>query len=118
MNNTNKIIELLKEYDFQNRLHTLRQNKNISQEQIGEVLGIDGKSYGKYEQFANAPKIDNLIRLAQYFDVSLDYLILGKETTTIERVSSLLGKYDESVQEKVLVCIENMLSMMFPDNTP
>ena len=113
---TNNTINELPENNFEQRIKKLRKRANLSQERMGELLGIDGKSYGKYEQGSSLPSIDRLIDLSEIFNVSTDYLLFGTASSSIERVSSLLGKYDESVQEKVLGCIENMLSMMFPDN--
>jgi len=114
----NNNVNELPENNFEERIKKLRLKSQLSQEQMGELLGIDGKSYGKYEQGTNLPKADRLMQLSDIFNVSIDYLVFGNIPSTIELVSSLLGKYDESVQEKVLICIENMLSLMFPDNTP
>ncbi|MBQ8199866.1 MAG: helix-turn-helix transcriptional regulator [Lachnospiraceae bacterium] len=113
-NNVNELPEI----NFEQRIKKLRKKSQLSQEQMGELLGIDGKSYGKYEQGTTLPTVDRLMQLSDIFNVSIDYLLFGTMPSTIERVSSLLGRYDASVQEKVLVCVENMLSMMFPDSTP
>ena len=114
----NNNVNVLPENNFEERVKKLRKKTPLTQEQMGELLGIDGKSYGKYEQGTTLPTIDRLMQLSDIFNVSTDYLLYGTTPSPIERVSSLLGKYDESVQEKILVCIENMLSIMFPDNTP
>jgi len=107
----------LPETYFDQRIYKLRKKKGFSQEKMGELLGIGGKSYGKYEQGTCVPGIDRLTLIADIFDVSLDYLWLGTTCSPSERISSLLEKYDTSVQENILHIIENMLSMMYPDNT-
>ena len=107
----------LPENTFVERIYKLRKKAGYSQEKMGEFLGIDGRSYGKYEQDTCVPGIDRLTQLADLFNVSIDYLWLGTTSSTIERVTSLLSKYDESVQDNILNIIENMLAMMYPENT-
>ena len=57
-----------------NRLKELRQQKKLSQTEISKIIGIEYQNYNKYELNKNEPKIQTLIKLADFFDVSLDYL--------------------------------------------
>lgn len=59
---------------FQKRLKELRNSKGISQVSIAKILGITDRGYRKYEAGDNEPTMSVLIALADYFDVSLDYL--------------------------------------------
>lgn len=52
----------------------LRNSKDLSQRQIAKDLGITDKAYWSYENGRTEPNIETLIKLADYFDVSLDYL--------------------------------------------
>ncbi len=45
------------------------------QSKMAEHLGITTRAYQMYENGTNGPGVDNLIKLADYFDVSLDYLV-------------------------------------------
>ncbi len=69
------------------RLKELRTAKNLYQKDIATLLGVDRTTYSKYESGASEPNREILLRLAQIFDVSTDYL-LGrtdeKETLTQE----------------------------------
>lgn len=61
---------------FQQRLKELRQNKNVLQKDIAELLNISVRQYSSYEsekQNVDVP-MSNLLLLADYFEVSLDYL--------------------------------------------
>ena len=53
----------------------LRQNKGITQEALGEVLGISGQAISKWENASALPDISILPRLADYFGISIDELM-------------------------------------------
>ena len=64
--------------EFGNRLRKLRRNADITQKQLAEFLGITYAAVGKYECLPNSyPSIDVLIKIADYFHVSIDYLLRG-----------------------------------------
>ncbi|MDF8373622.1 helix-turn-helix domain-containing protein [Weissella paramesenteroides] len=62
------------------RLKELREAKGLSQRQLANELGMVHQTYSNYERGEREPRIDVLIKLADYFDVSVDYLI-GHEKT-------------------------------------
>ncbi len=55
-------------------LKKLRTAKGISQQQLADILLVSQQSINKYENHGVEPDIATLIRIADYFDVSLDYL--------------------------------------------
>ena len=57
------------------RLKELRENKGVTQKEVAEVIGCAKSTYPKYEREEREPDIDTLCRLANYFEVSLDYLV-------------------------------------------
>lgn len=56
----------------------LRNQKGFSQEKMGDELGLLGTTYGAYEQGRNEPGIEILIRISEYFDISIDELLKKK----------------------------------------
>jgi transcriptional regulator with XRE-family HTH domain len=68
--------------EITNRLRTLRKAHNLSQDKLSDILGYDRKYIGRVEFGERGYSIDLLIALSEYFDVTLDYLILGKEKST------------------------------------
>lgn len=60
---------------FAERLKALRAEKNISMRQLGKVVGLDHKSIWQYENGISEPKQETLIKLADYFGVTTDYLL-------------------------------------------
>ncbi len=57
------------------RLKELRTEKGATQREVAEVIGCAKSTYPKYEREEREPDIDTLCRLANYFEVSLDYLV-------------------------------------------
>lgn len=59
---------------FANRLRNLRQSKKVFQKEIAALLDISDRQYRDYEAGKVDPPTSKTIALADYFDVSLDYL--------------------------------------------
>lgn len=60
---------------FPKRLLELRKQHNMTQRDVASYLSIAQPSYIRYENGTAEPTLDNLVRLADLFDVSSDYLI-------------------------------------------
>ena len=56
-------------------LKELRKSKNLKQTDIAEFLGITSRNYQDYEYGKIDPPTSTLLALADYFDVSIDYLV-------------------------------------------
>ncbi len=59
------------------RLRDLRNDKDMNQTEIAEVLGMSQTGYSKYETGENDIPTDVLIKLADFYETSTDY-ILGR----------------------------------------
>lgn len=60
------------------RLRELRLQRHITMKQLGSVLGLAESTISLYETGKRQPDLDTLVRFANYFDVSVDY-ILGRK---------------------------------------
>lgn len=60
---------------FCERLNELRTSKNLTMERLGEQVDATRGTISNYENGNKRPSLEMLIKLATYFDVSLDYLI-------------------------------------------
>lgn len=60
---------------FKERIKQLRKESNILQKDIAKSLGISPRAYRFYENGDRFPDFQGLIRLADFFDVSIDYLV-------------------------------------------
>ncbi len=63
---------------FGERLKELRQNKQLTGQEVATVLGVALSTYTSYENRNSQPAFDVLEKIAILFGVSLDYLITGK----------------------------------------
>ena len=57
------------------RLKELRQENNYSQKEISELMGIAQVTYSHYELCRRSVSIQNLVKIAQIYNVSTDYLL-------------------------------------------
>lgn len=64
---------------FRTNLIELRKLNHLTQRQMAERLGISQPSYIRYENGKAEPTLANLAKIADIFDVSVDYLLGRKE---------------------------------------
>ena len=60
------------------RLKDLRTIKGVTQKEVAKSIGVSPQSYGYYENEINKPDPEILIKLADYFECTIDYLV-GRE---------------------------------------
>ncbi len=60
---------------FGEHLKSLRKSKKVTQKEVAQSTGISERNYQDYEANVKKPGFDNLIALANFFDISLDYLM-------------------------------------------
>lgn len=63
---------------FGDNIKRLRKNKGLKQQEIAELLGVKRNTYSDWENGKREPSFENLVKLADLFDVSLDWLF-GRE---------------------------------------
>ncbi len=61
--------------EFKERLRDLRLKKHMKSKEVAQLAGVSDHAYISYENRGSQPPYDVLIRIADVFDVSLDYLI-------------------------------------------
>ena len=64
--------------DFSLMLFHLRKERGLKQQEVADGLGISLRAYQYYERGEREPQLSVLIRMADYFDLSLDELV-GRE---------------------------------------
>ena len=62
-------------YNLKDNLKKIRLSKNLTQKEIADNIGITEQSYQRYEYGKVVPSAIKLHELADYFDVSTDYLL-------------------------------------------
>lgn len=84
------------------KLKELRKEKGLTQEELANKLFLSQNGYSSYENGRTEPNIDILCRLADYYNVSLDYLVgreriddigyLNQEQTTLVKIIKKLNQ--------------------------
>ncbi len=69
------------------RLNKLRRNKGLTLKELGDILNLGESTLSMYENDKRSPDYETLKRIADFFDVSLDYL-LGRKDTDIETIAA------------------------------
>ena len=79
--------------EFGERLRALREEKNVTRDAIARKLNVSYSAVSKYETNVRFPDKGALIDLADFFDVSLDYLLCRSDIN--ETAEKILNKYKE-----------------------
>lgn len=87
-------------------LRYLREQKGLSQREFSEILGLSSSAVTMWEQEQRKPDIEMIVRLSEYFDVTLDELVLKELRPPLPLYASnikYLRKRQEITQEDMAV---------------
>ena len=76
-------------FDFAERLKALRKNKGVTQKQLSTSINVTERAVVAYESGKSKPAFDVINSLADYFDVSTDYLLGRTDNKNLHRVKEL-----------------------------
>lgn len=94
------------------KLKEIRSIKGLSQQAVADYLHCSAVSYSRYETGSRSPSLDLLIKMAECFDVSLDYLLgmnkISEQGLTQYEVSLIEAsrKADDRSKEDALLLLE------------
>ena len=83
--------------DFSQRIRQLRRDKHMTQVQVAQRIGVTASMVSSYETDIRLPSYEVLLRIADMFGVSVDYL-LGRQEKRLLDISEL------SEEEAAVVC--------------
>ena len=84
-----------------NRIRSLREDKDLRQIDVSNATGIDQKTLSNYETGKTNPDSYSIIKLAEYFEVSTDYLLgyskinLGDKSDILSQLSKIENELSE-----------------------
>ena len=64
---------------FSARLKELRIQRNLKQRELGEIMGCSQVTIARWESGERNPGISDILKLAEFFDVTTDYLLGAKD---------------------------------------
>lgn len=92
----------MKNNSFGKVLSELRKEKGLKREDLANLLGCSAAAIGNYENDNRSPDFDTLVRIADYFNTTTDYLLGRTETKTVETnirsVCDYTGLSDKAVE--------------------
>ena len=96
-----------------NRIKEIRQEKNLSQTDIAKALGVTRQAISLYEKGDREPKLETWQKLADFFNVPVDYLLgISKDRSTLT-IDDLNPEEQEAYER-----ITDMLSQEYPQTRP
>ena len=100
-----------------NFLKALRQERGLTQEQLGEKIGVAGRTVSRWETASNMPDLSILIQLSEFYGVTIDEIIDGvRKKDTDEELRERLIKiadYSKDEKQKAVNIYKYSLMVMF-----
>lgn len=105
--------------EFGKSIYKIRTGAKLSQAQFSELFDVSQQAVFKWESDASIPDMEKIVKIAKYFDVSLDSLIMGNDNRVVEEMnkaeilkpqyqnvhdwefysSNLITEYQQSIEE-------------------
>ena len=67
------------------RIRAMRNERGLTQQQLADALGVNKQTVCEWEHGRTFPRIDTLRKLAQYFGVTIDYLLEQRVEPSVKR---------------------------------
>lgn len=90
-------------------LKTIRNKNGISQQTLASAIGLTQQSVNMYENHKIEPDIDTLIEMANYFNVTVDYLIGRTDENGNVLVENTLLKRYASLSKNEKICVDTLI---------
>lgn len=88
---------------FGERLRQLRKEKGLTQADLAKLLGVSQQAIGNYESGVRQPDSGTMVKLADFFDTSVDYLLgrtdIRKFDLDIENIAAMRSKELEGYED-------------------
>ena len=99
--------------EFNEKLQELRKQKELTQEELAEVLFVSRSAISKWEAGRGYPNIDSLKAIAKYFGVTIDELLSGDELLTLaEEDTKQREKHFRDLVFGLLDCSKHMVAQL------
>ncbi|MCD5029078.1 helix-turn-helix domain-containing protein [Enterococcus asini] len=96
---------------FGERLKDLRKKRSLTQSQLGEKLNVTKASISGYENDTRSPDRETLVKIAEIFNVSTDYL-LGRTDDKDKGPTLVAAHLDDDLTEEQLDEVKNFIDFI------
>ena len=111
------------------QLQILRKNKGLTQEETANIFEVKLSTYQKYERDAISPPYDTLIKIADFYDVTTDYLLgrepapnpfadLGLSAASEQEMLAQYMSFPEEVRAILMDAIVKLAESVKPEESP
>lgn len=101
---------------FGARLKDLRLRANLTQQQLGDIVHVSKVSISGYERGERCPDTETLRDLANYFEISVDYLLNGTDNSNIpatnKHIETIAAHIDDDVTDDQMDDILNYIDFI------
>lgn len=98
------------------RIQITRKNKKLTQTQLAEMLGYTKSNVSDYERDKASPPLKSIERIAEIMDVSIEWLITGKESDTQKQMS--FNRQERELFKECFVVLSTYLKLRNLDLDP
>lgn len=105
--------------DLHNKIKSIREDKNLKQIEVAEYVGVDKSAYSKIEKGLRSVTIEELHKMSQLFNMTIDHIInfegnypkevVIEDKTVIEQMQ-LIQELDEDDKQTIFKLIDKMLT--------
>ena len=95
------------------RLLKLRKEKNISQEELANVLDVSRQTISKWETDQTTPDFDKIIPICNYFNITSDELLSGKKDIVEEKKKDIKSRFAANLAISVGLYITSIIFIIF-----
>lgn len=97
--------------EFSQKLQELRKRKNLTQEELSEILFVSRTAISKWESGRGYPSIDSLKAIAEFFSITIDELLSGKELMSIAEKDS--NRKTQNMRDLVFALLDCAALLLF-----
>jgi len=94
--------------NYQNALKDLRKSRNLTQDELGDIIGVSAQTIYKYENGVTFPPVENLEKLLDYFKVDPNTLFSTSisEPTYLDRIRQIIDR-ERNFQFSIGISLRN-----------
>lgn len=105
--------------NFNERIKKLRKQKDLTQEQLAEYMGISPQAVSRWETGASCPDISALPQLAELFGLTIDELLGVNEKKKRREINDIIAQAEEMINKNItaepIIALRNALKQ-YPNN--
>ena len=94
------------------RLYNLRKEKNISQEELANELGVSRQTISKWETGESTPDFDKIIPLCNYYGITSDELISGKKDIVESKKEEVNSHFARNIAVSISLYIFSLVAII------